>query len=65
MFDTDESGSIDSTELGGVMKMLGKTLSQKELRRMLKRVDTDGMCQGHFSTSINAVFEILFDIIMW
>lgn len=43
MFDEDGSGTIDAAELGGIMKMLGKNLKEKELKRMLKKVDIDGI----------------------
>merc|ERR1712072_728153 len=41
LFDTDKSGMIDATELTFAMKALGFNPSKKEVRDMLKEVDTD------------------------
>merc|ERR1711998_358346 len=40
-FDTDGSGSIDVEELGGIMRSLGEDLSRKQLKALIKEIDTD------------------------
>ena len=41
MFDTDDSGSVDVSELAQVMTSLGQTATQQELADMIKEVDLD------------------------
>ena len=42
LFDKDDNGSIDSTELGTIMNTLGHPYSPQDLTDMMKEVDTDG-----------------------
>jgi EF-hand domain pair len=44
LFDKDKSGSIDSTELGEVMRALGQTPSKADLEDMVTEVDADKKC---------------------
>jgi len=41
-FDLDKSDSIDVTELGAIMKTMGKNLTDRQLRKMMASVDEDG-----------------------
>lgn len=41
VFDTDGSGAISAEELGQVMRSLGQSPSETELRDMIKEVDVD------------------------
>eukprot|EP00756_Hemistasia_phaeocysticola_P048891 Hpha_TRINITY_DN23305_c0_g1::TRINITY_DN23305_c0_g1_i1::g.96854::m.96854/K16465/CETN1; centrin-1 len=47
-FDTDGSGSIDSSELGEVFKAFGQEVSEEEIQRMLAEVDEDGSGEIEF-----------------
>ncbi|CAH1801598.1 unnamed protein product [Owenia fusiformis] len=47
LFDKDGDGSIDTEELGTVMRNLGQFPSSDELTRMLEEIDIDG--DGQFS----------------
>ena len=40
--DTDQSGEIDSVELGNALNTLGLKLSRQELRAIMNRLDSDG-----------------------
>ena len=42
LFDTDNSGDIDSSELGAAMSALGFTVDEVELQQMIAEVDSDG-----------------------
>eukprot|EP00440_Ansanella_granifera_P015542 gb/GFBE01016891.1/.p1 GENE.gb/GFBE01016891.1/~~gb/GFBE01016891.1/.p1 ORF type:complete len:245 (+),score=84.48 gb/GFBE01016891.1/:1-735(+) len=42
MFDTDGSGDIDTSELGALLKALGQSPNEAELKEMVKEVDADG-----------------------
>jgi len=42
LFDKDNSGSVSAEELGAVMKALGHTPSEQELKDMINEVDLDG-----------------------
>ena len=42
LFDEDGSGSVDTAELGSVMKSLGQKMTDEELRTMITYVDADG-----------------------
>jgi|EP00670_Eutreptiella_braarudii_P000700 calmodulin len=42
MFDKDGDGTIDTTELGTVMRNLGQEPSEDEIIEMIKEVDGDG-----------------------
>ena len=41
-FDTDQSGSIDASELGQAMKIMGKHMSERDLKEIIDKVDDDG-----------------------
>lgn len=41
LFDVDGSGTVDTSELGEVMRSLGQTASDDELQRMIGEVDAD------------------------
>lgn len=41
-FDSDNSNSIDSTELGSVMRAMGKQFTKKDIDSMMLTVDEDG-----------------------
>ncbi|XP_032737483.1 calmodulin-like [Lontra canadensis] len=41
-FDKNGDGTIDTQELGAVMRALGKNLSEAELKEFIAHVDTDG-----------------------
>ena len=43
--DKDGSGSIDAEELGGVMRTLGQTPTEEEIKELIKSVD-EGDCDG-------------------
>ncbi|XWS37587.1 hypothetical protein CRYUN_Cryun19dG0057500 [Craigia yunnanensis] len=40
-FDANKDGKISVTELGDVMKTLGSTYTEEELKRVMEDVDTD------------------------
>ena len=40
--DSDGSGSIDAEEMGTICAELGEKLSKKQLRALIKEVDTNG-----------------------
>jgi calmodulin len=42
LFDSDGGGSIDASELGSVMRTLGKHPSEEELVKLVKQIDEDG-----------------------
>ena len=42
LFDGDGSGTVDTGELGEVMRSLGQKMSDDELHRMIEEVDADG-----------------------
>ena len=42
LFDGDGSGSVDTSELGEVMKSLGQKMTDEELEEMIRNVDADG-----------------------
>lgn len=42
MMDADGSGAIDAEELGAAFKLLGLSVSRKEVEAMLAEVDRDG-----------------------
>jgi len=42
LFDGDGSGTVDTSELGEVMRSLGQKMSDDELTRMIEEVDADG-----------------------
>ena len=42
LFDKDGGGSIDTDELGAVMRSLGQNPSEADLKEMVKQVDIDG-----------------------
>ena len=42
LFDGDGSGTVDTGELGEVMRSLGQKMSDDELARMIEEVDADG-----------------------
>ena len=48
MFDADQSGTIDTQELGTVLKQLGQNISQAEIEEMIKEVDEDGSGEIEF-----------------
>ena len=42
LFDADGSGTVDTSELGTVMKSLGQKMSDEDLANMIQEVDADG-----------------------
>ena len=42
LFDADGSGTVDTSELGTVMKSLGQKMSDEDLAQMIEEVDADG-----------------------
>jgi len=46
LFDKDGDGTISVTELEAVLRSLGQTPSDQELKDMIKDVDIDGMYSG-------------------
>merc|ERR1712187_44861 len=42
LFDADGNGSLDSTELGMVMRAIGLHVGEKEIKAMINSVDADG-----------------------
>ena len=42
LFDADGSGTVDTSELGTVMKSLGQMMSDEALAQMINEVDADG-----------------------
>lgn len=42
LFDRDGDGTVDTAELGTVMKSLGQRMSEEELQQMISEVDVDG-----------------------
>lgn len=42
LFDKDNDGTIDSSELGTVMRSLGQNPTELEIAEMIARVDVDG-----------------------
>lgn len=49
MFDKDDDGNITAEELGTVMRSLGQTPSEAEVRQMIEEVDADGSNTIDFS----------------
>merc|ERR1711924_45384 len=48
VFDKDNSGTIDASELAEVMKTLGESLTAEEIQEMIKEADIDGDGQVSF-----------------
>ncbi|GMI26760.1 hypothetical protein TeGR_g8569 [Tetraparma gracilis] len=48
LFDSDGGGSIDASELGSVMRTLGKHPSEEELVKLVKQIDEDGSGEIEF-----------------
>jgi len=48
LFDGDGGGSIDASELGSVMRTLGKNPSPEELAKLVKEIDEDGSGEIEF-----------------
>ena len=42
LFDGDGSGTVDTSELGEVMRSLGQKMSDEDLEKMIQEVDADG-----------------------
>eukprot|EP00928_Gymnodinium_smaydae_P090485 TRINITY_DN74279_c0_g1_i1.p1 TRINITY_DN74279_c0_g1~~TRINITY_DN74279_c0_g1_i1.p1 ORF type:complete len:150 (-),score=52.92 TRINITY_DN74279_c0_g1_i1:65-514(-) len=42
LFDKDKSGNISASELGQVMKQLGQSATQAEVKAMVDEIDADG-----------------------
>ena len=42
LFDKDADGSLNTAELGNMMRRLGQVVKEEELQDMLNEVDTDG-----------------------
>ena len=55
LFDKDNSGTIESSELNGVMSMLGLTLSDEELELLYTQLDSDGNGQIDFEEFFAAI----------
>ena len=53
LYDADKSGSINSAELGCVMRSLGQTPSQSEIGRILEEYDSDKSGSIEFSEFLN------------
>jgi Ca2+-binding EF-hand superfamily protein len=47
-FDTDDSGSIDVTELGNVFQAMGQAMTTDELEALMKQADDDGSGEMEF-----------------
>ncbi len=45
-FDTDQSGSIDVTELSEAMKSMGKEMTQAEIRELISNVAEEGSTES-------------------
>ena len=53
LYDADNSGAINSAELGNVMRSLGQTPSQGEVQRILEEFDADKSGSIEFSEFLN------------
>lgn len=49
MFDKDGGGSIDMKELGKMFEFVGKKSSEKQLNKMMNRLDEDGSGELEFN----------------
>ncbi|KAJ3030537.1 UNVERIFIED_CONTAM: hypothetical protein HDU68_008680 [Siphonaria sp. JEL0065] len=74
LFDQSSSGSISTAEIGTVIRSLGQNISQKELKELIKEVDTSNkgsidfpefltmmarkLKDGDNSTDIKAAFRV-------
>jgi Ca2+-binding EF-hand superfamily protein len=58
LFDSDGGGSIDSSELGSVMRTLGKNPSPEELATLVKEIDADGSGEIEFDEFLTLLIYI-------
>ena len=59
LFDKDGDGTINTNDLGFVMRSLGQNPSEEELRNMIKNVDTDGNGNIDFTEFLSVMTQKL------
>ena len=57
MFDKDGDGTINTTELGTVMRALGQNPTEQEIEQMIEEVDVDGNGEIDFDEFCNLMIK--------
>jgi calmodulin len=60
LFDSDGDGAITSSELGNVMKSLGRKLTVRQLKEIIKTADTDNNGTIEFNELVRTSMYILY-----
>jgi len=57
LFDKDGDGTINTTELGTVMRALGQNPTEQEIEQMIEEVDVDGNGEIDFDEFCNLMIK--------